>query len=801
MIFYHLKIAWRNLVKNPYYSILNILGLSVGLCCFAFIFIWTNHELSFDKFHSQSDRIYRINNTVTQTEGVIEQATTPPPLASSLKQHIPEVKHSTRLDINDAILRVKEEVYSEDDIVFTDPSFFEVFDFPLVRGDISTCLSEPYSLVLTESVAQKFYGATNPMGKSLTMLLYDPDGNGAPYKITGIMADPPTNSHIQYTMLGSFATIESIRPNYIKDWTENEMYTYVVLDSYSEQATLDEKLKDFAQSHIPSSIQQSENSYTFSSQALSDIHLNAELRNEIAGNGDSRYVYLFMVVSLLILLMASINYINLATAKSIRRLEEMVVRKVLGAERIHLIVQIILEAMVVSLLALALALFLLPILQPIFSQLTGISTLNMYDLSLVSKLVAITLVLGCLSGLYPALYVSGKRTSALAHKGSQGHGQHFPVKKVLVVAQFTVCMVILMGLMVVRQQMQYIQQKKLGFEREARLNLKVNGSGEVIDHFAAFRNDILAQPSVMGVAQSNSTLVGVDDEEEALFTYSSGKRVQSEVYTLRSSPEFFEIHQVPLVAGRYFQPGNKLDSTQNFIVNLATVQKLGWEQPEMAVGNSLEIDGRSGQIVGVVEDFHFSSLKHKIEPLAISGLGRRFSQITLKLAPGNVSESLESVETIWKKHFPGSLFDYRFLEDAVQKQYTSEIRLSRLFTIFFITGQLIALFGLLGLSAFTAELRTKEIGIRKVLGASVMNIVEMLSKSFVQLVGISFLLAVPIGVYFMNHWLQNFAYQTQINIWTFVISGAATLFIALLTVSLQSMRAAVANPVDSIRDQ
>lgn len=797
MVKNHFKIVLRTLLRSKGYSALNVFGLAIGLTCVSLVAAWSINELSFDRFHSNHERIYRIVGEVKTDSETFEQAVTSPPMAKALIKDYSEIENAVRLDMNDCIVRYKSKQFEEDGVLFTDPSFFEIFDYTLTNGDMATALRDPYSIVLTESIAQKYFGEESPIGKTVTLFLYDPDGAGAPYKVTGITPDPPKNAHFTFTMLGSFATFESINSADPYYWFWNGFYTYLLFAENADPTAFESKLPDFAERYMGDKMRGFQMFYTYSLQPLADIHLNSHLRYEIQATGSMSTVYIFVTIGLFILLIACINYMNLTTARSLGRSKEVGVKRVLGAEKNQLVRQFLIESITVASVSFMFAFLFVELLQPIFFELTGSRIEHVFSTELFLLIYSITLVVGLLSGLYPAFFIYAVGTVHILKGKFKTSATGIATRKGLVILQFAIAIVLLIGIAVVKSQMDFIRSKDLGYKKEELLLLKVNGFSEVQNNFEPFKNELLSNPAIKGVAVSRGLIVGGLGNSIVETVDGSGNPVSSSIYRYLVDPDFIDVYEMKLLAGRNFIPADTMGA---FIVNEAAVHAFGWGSPEHAIGKPFKRDRLLGNVIGVVKDFHFAGLQHAIDPVELH-LTRpnQFSRISVRFETANLANTLNFVENNWQKYFPEALLKYEFMDDSLQNQYLQEARFGNIFTVFVAISLVIACMGLLGLAAFAAEQRIKEIGLRKVLGSSVLGVVSLLSKDFLKLVLLANLFAWPIAWFAMNEWLQGFVYRIDISWWLFVLAGGLALVIALLTVSTQAIRVALANPVEALR--
>jgi len=798
----HFKTAWRSISRNKTYSILNILGLSAGLTCFALIAMWVDDELSFDKFNSNYRQIFRLTSIRKTGEGVVGSAVSSAPMAAALKADYPEVEETVRLNMrNDALLEHKGVQVLEQYILLTDPSFFDVFSFGLSKGNPATALREPYSIVLTESTAKKYFGDSDPTGKSLTIYMND-RGNGASYKITGVMPDPPSNSHFMFSMLASFKTVEAANPGLLTadGWSNTRFYTYVLLKNGADYKTLSKKMSRFYEKYA-GDLKDWKPIHSYQLQPLGDIHLRSNLQREIAVNGSITQVRLFATIGVFILLLAGINYTNLATARSAGRAKEVGIKKVAGANKGQLILQYLAESVFIALAALVVSFVLTYLTQPFFSEVTDKNLSLFSSPALLLFLLIVTVVFGLISGIYPAVILSGFKP-AMTLKGSFKSGDKgIRLRKTLVVFQFVITMILITGILIIYAQMSFIKHKDLGYNKEALLFIRLNGNTDVINGFKAFKNELQSSPLIYSIATSNSMIAGGLSSGSAQTVDVKGNPMLINTAQLRVDTGYLNVYGMNLLAGKNFSTMVPGDSIRQIIINEKAVKNCGWENAEAAIGKPFKVDGQSGTVTGVIADFHFNSLDYAIEPLAIYPLDQSFSRITVKVDTRNTAGVQAFLKNTWKKHFPSALLDYDFVDHQIKEQYRSEERFSTIFLYFSVLSLIIACLGLYGLISFTIFQKTKEIGIRKVLGATAAGIATMLSGSFLKLVMLAFLVATPVAWYFMNSWLEDFAYRTNISWWMFASAGLIVMLIALLTISFQAIKAAVANPVTSLRTE
>ncbi|MGB8194062.1 MAG: ABC transporter permease [Chitinophagaceae bacterium] len=799
----YFRIAWRSLEKNKTYSLLNIIGLAAGLTCFTFIALWVSDELSYDKFNEKSDRIVRLTGITKTAAGESASAVSSAPMARALMNDYAEVENTVRFDMHEEIVNHNQQQFLQPGILLTDPSFFDVFSYRLSQGNAAKALSEPFSIILTESTAKKYFGDTNPIGQTLTINMYDSSGYGAAYTITGIMPDPPQNAHFTFTMLGSFKTVETANPDVltVDGWGDGSFYTYLLLKEGVDHRAFSGKISQFYAKYIGERYESWKSTYFYTLQPLADIHLRSNLQYEIAATGNINDVYIFSTIGIFILLLAGINYINLSMARAVNRAKEVGIKKAIGALKGQLIMQYMFEAVLTAFLALVVSLLISSLLQPLFFQLSG-KELPLFDSGLlIFFLVGATLVLGILSGIYPATIISAFKP-LLVLKGVFRSGRTgIALRKSLVVTQFIITLVLVTGIIVINSQMSFIKKKDLGYNKEALLFLNVHGNTDVIKGYEAFKNDLMTSSLVGGLTTSNSLPIGGLGTGGSETVDANDEPLQVNTARLRVDADYLNVYGIKLSAGRNFSSRAASDTLQSIILNEEAVRKIGWKDVQAAINKPFKMGSRQGVVIGVVKDFHFNSLQKAIEPLAIYPRQERFSRITVKADPAKAAQTISWIEKTWKKHFPSALLDYNFINRQVGMQYEAEERFSKIFLTFSFLSLLIACLGLFGLISYAAVQRTKEIGIRKTLGASVNRIAMMLSSGFLKLVALAFLVATPVTWYLMNSWLEHFVYRTTISWWMFAAAGLSVMLIALLTVGFQAIKAALANPVKSLRTE
>jgi len=800
MLWNYVKIAYRNLLKNRVYSLINIGGLSVGLTCFAFIALWVQDELNYDTFNQHYDRIFRLTTSKKTENELAQSARTSAPMAQALKANYAEVEATVRLLRRaEIIVQQRGTQTLESRIMFTDPSFFTVFSYGLVRGNALTALTNPYSLVLTESTARKYFGETDPIGKNLLVFVFDSTGRGANYTVTGVTPDPPKNSHFTFSMLGSFKTVEANKPKIqtAEGWRDMEYYTYLLLKKDVDYQAFAAKTKQFYEKQTGDH----KEPYLTDLQPLGDIHLRSSLDDEIGPTGTISQVYIFSTIGLVILLLAGINYTNLATARSLSRAKEVGVKKVVGAVKFQLIFSYLLESILIALLALGVAWGTSALLQSFFNTFTGKNLSLFSSPRLLLFLTGVTLLLGILAGMYPAFVLSTFKPAQVLKNAKTGGMKGVFLRQALVVSQFIITLLLINSIVVISSQLAYIQKKNLGYEKDALLFLQLNGNADVINGYEAFKAEVSASPLIGGVTTSNSLLINGLGVQPATTIDRKGKTLEVRTARIAVDADYLPVYGIKLLAGANFAPFVTDDTIQPVIINEQAVRKFGWSRPEEAIGKPFRVDNRAGTIMGVVRDFHFHSLQHAIEPLAIFQRTTYFSRITARIDRQQAGQTVAFLERVWSKHFPNAFFHYNFYDLQVADQYESEARFSTILSTFSFLSLLIACLGLYGLIAYTITQKTKEIGIRKIVGATVGSLVVILLRDFLKPVVVAGLIALPGSWYLMSRWLQNFVYRIDLAWWMFAVAVAGVIGIALLTVSFQSVKAALANPIKSLRSE
>ncbi len=790
----YFKIVFRNTMKSPSYTIINVFGLALGLLCFMLISAYINDELSYDKFHSKAERICRVPFTwlFGDTKSPTSAATAN--VAGLMKQHLPEVEEAVRFKRGgNTIVKVDSDVFEEGNMLYADSTLWHLFDFPLIVGNSENALTAPNSLLLTERIAEKYYGpdwgASSLVGNTVTI------NNSNEFQIAGVISNPPANSQIQFDLLASFSSLPEATHN---GHFDNSSYpTYVLLHEGSNWEAVRDKISIMMEDNFGKDFPVALDLEPFLSVYLSSVY-----RPVVGPGGDIKYLYIFGAIALLIIAIACINYMNLVTARSTERAKEIGLRKVLGAKRWQVFWQFIGESMIITTVALIVAIAASQLLLGSFNSLSGKElTLDNFTTSgFVLGYLSITFLVGFLSGGYPALAISSFTPSHVLKGQFKSSKQGSLLRKGLIVLQFTASIILLISTLVIYEQLNYVKSKNLGFEKENLLILPLDN--EMKKNLGYLKNELKSVAGVTAVSAINEPpnrinfgttyhVLGKEEAERQLIS------------STKADPDMIETVGLEIIDGRNFRDIPEDDTQYEFLMNEEAIEFFGWESQE-ALGKKLGLwgGGDTGTVVGVIKNFHSSSLHNEIEPVVIfSNHGTWFlRRLLVRVDGNNLPQTMASIEDFWNKEVSHRPFDFEFLDELFDRQYRTESKLSELFTVFATLAVVIGCLGLFGLASYTAIQRQKEIGVRKVLGASIFGIVKLLSGHFSVLVGISFIIAAPVAYILMRQWLGEFAYKTEISPGIVIAAGMIALIIAWLTVSAQSIKAAAANPAETLKN-
>lgn len=805
----YFKVALRAISRNKLSSFINIFGLALAMCCSLMIFLFIKDELSYDKYHANADRIYRVTRNFLSPDGSVNLhlGHAAPPFGPLLKNDFEDFDYvvrtlQTRFTV--AYQENAEEKKSsyEDNTFYAEPEVLKVFTIPMVEGNPEKVLIDPFTVMLSEKTAQKYFGTESPVGKTLRI------GNRFDITINGVYKDFPAQSHWHPELLVSFSTLNDStiygRRGLETNFGNNSFGTYALVKESADLQKVERQLPAFLNKHMPAGngpnpVKPSSFTTLFL-QKLTDIHLRSQLDSEVETNGSMRNVYMMGVIGLFIILIACFNFVNLSTARATKRAKEVGLRKVVGAFRNQLIGQYLSESVLIALFALVIASgFGFLAVEWLNSFTAKTLTLNpVTNWPLFLGLVIFALIIGVLAGIYPAFVISGFKPATIL-KGQQGSSKgKAGLRKFLVVAQFSISIVLIIATMITWQQLQYMNNRDLGYNKDQVVTLRY--FSELVPAYDAFYNELLKQTSIKNVSRSSRTPTGRLLDSNGTAQVQKGDSLVNTTVVLKSiytDQEFFETYEVKFTAGRNFSKEIKTDDSLAFVINETAVKMMGMT-PEQILTTDVQYAGVRGRVIGVVKDFHFESLHEEIVPVIFLP-NRFFSRISVKIAGDKMNTGLEHVEKIWKEFLPGRPFEYAFLSQQYSQLYNAEQQQGQLFTIFSGLAILIACLGLFGLATFNTLQRVKEIGIRKVLGASVINIVQLLSREIIVLVIVANVIAWPVAWYFMNQWLDGFAYRIDISIGLYVLAAFAAILIALLTVSTQTIKAAMSNPSNTLR--
>jgi len=783
----YLKVALRTIKRHPGYAFINIFGLAVGLTCCALIALYIQDELRFDRFHRQADHIYRVIAERGEGDDTHVSANTSYPIVPQMKADFPEIAAATRLRRTfQPIVQVGDEQFREERFFVVDSTFFDVFSFPLLIGDPRTVLDAPDAVVITEETARRYFGDEHPIGQTLT---YQTGNTPVDFTVTGVLRNLPPNSHVHFDFLGR---IDHLNGPFDRWQVFVQNYSFVLLPEQAQVASLQAKLASFVDRHVRAELEPGE-VFNLFLQPLTDIHLYSDLQSEVAPNGSITFVYLFAAIAFFILLIACANFVNLATARAMQRAREVGVRKAVGAHRLQLVRQFLSESVLLSLLSLLVAALLLWVAVPLFNNLSDRTLHLTFMHGLV--LTGFALAMGLLAGLYPAFHLSAFRPAITLKGGTASGRQGVRARQGLVVFQFVISIALLVCTGTVYQQMQYVRGKNLGFDKEHIVVVPIDGRTGA--RAEALTRALEEHPNVMHA--SASMLI----PSTQLWTYNVRRADQQEYigtgfYTVDHA--FVETYDLHLRAGRAFDPAQANDSTNAFMVNEEVVRRLGYGSPEAILGERLDFgDGsRSGEVIGVLANFNVESLHEPIEPIVFF-IDQDFYYLSVRVQAEDLASTLGFIQDRLATFAPHLPFDYSFVDERFDALHRADERLGQIFSVFAALAVFIACLGLFGLAAFTAQRRTKEVGVRKVLGATAPSIVALLSKNFLRLVAVAFVMACPLAYFAMRQWLNGFAYHIDLTPGLFLVAGGAALLIALLTVSYQAIKAALVDPVTSLR--
>ncbi|MEO9967989.1 MAG: ABC transporter permease [Reichenbachiella sp.] len=813
MIKNYLKIAFRNLLKHKTFSLINIIGLAGGLTCCLLIFVFVSDELNYDRFQSKKDRIYRLQYFISN----FNIASVPPVFAENLNDFFPEVEKATRLFTRNVSVQIDDpsgelKKFEEENIFFTDSSTFDIFDFEFLEGSSQTPLHEPFTAIITEELGQKYFGNVSPVGQVIKM-------EGKPFRISAVVKSYPNHSHFHFSMLVPYTNMFDLEPeplgtalrqNFKLNWMVSHSYTYVLLKQGADPESVNSRFPDFVAKKIPENMQKGQ---SFKIQPLLDIHLDDEVAAQVEPPGSRVFLFVFMAIGALTLLIACINFVNLSTARSLQRTKEIGMRKVMGAWRSSLIAQFLGESFVTAGVAALVAFVASILLLPLLNEVTGkqLEYAALFDPLILMGYAGLFIVTSLLAGLYPAFFAT-RISPIYSLKGLSGENVRggLSFRKGLIVIQFAISILLISGTLIVYDQLSYLQNKPLGLNKDYMVTVPVlsqnfnNVFGAVNQEkrkaMDAFEVELERLPGI----QASTLSAGIPGSGAA------HRNVIPEGFTIEDhllAPvlsvdyDFIETYGIELLTGRDFSKEYETDPQAAFVINKTAVETYNFGSPQEALGKTINMEGKIGKVIGVTKDFNFMSLSQEMGPMILDIRVPAFTHFSFKINNQNISQTLASLEEIWNKHFPTETFDAQFLDELMAQNYGEQEQLGKLISNFSILAILISCLGSYGMILFLASQKMKEVGIRKVLGASVSGLVLLLSQRFVLLALVAMVMAIPAAHYLATSWLDEFAYRVEISYWNFAIASLVTLALVLITISFQSIKTATANPVKSLRQE
>jgi len=790
-----LKTIWSHLNKNKTYATINIVGFAIGITACILIMLYVQSELSYDTFHDKADHIYRVNLYSVLNGDEVNSSVTCPPLAKTMQNEIPEVEEALRFWFIEPVIRYNNDVFNEKKWCYTDSNFFKVFSATFIKGNPETALSQPNTVVLSESTAKRYFGEDNSVGQFITM------GKDRKFEVTGVIKDYPENSHIKPDFLASMKGLD-VDKNL--NWIQNMVHTYILVkDGYSEK-DVDTKLEALVEKYVGPAVKLAMGvtfeklksqglKYKWYAQPLVKIHFDREVKPMTEASGNKSYMLIFSIIAIFILVIACINYMNMSTARAAKRAKEVGVKKTFGSSRNSLLFEFLSESVLVTLLALVLALVLIKLFLPEFNNLIDKELVFNYfsNFKVIPLMMIFGITIGIIAGSYPAFFLASFNPVKVLKGIHIADGRSTRLRSGLVIFQLIVSITLFSGSFFISKQLNFIQNKDLGFNKENLLI--INKANYLRNELSSFKNELLAQPGILEVTNSSS-IPGRFNASNSYFHHSVDD-IRG-INTFWSDSDFIKTYEIELTQGRFFEEGNQFDD-KSVVINETAVKQLKIEDPiGKKIYSGTKTEENSLTIIGVIKDFNSLSLHEKMSPFVLIHGGGEY--LSLRIS-GDIGQNLKLIERTWDKFAKGQIFDYVFFDEDFGRLYKAEVRTRKIVSIFSVLAILIACLGLLALAAFVAEQRTKEIGIRKVNGARIGEILILLNRNFMKWVAIAFVVATPIAYYTMNNWLENFAYRTTLSWWVFALAGLAALFVTILTVTWISWKAATQNPIEALR--
>jgi putative ABC transport system permease protein len=795
MIRNYLKVAFRSIIRHKGFSFINIAGLAIGMACCIMIFMWVQYELSYDRHYPDYERIYRVATDSRNERETYITARTSTPVSVNLRKDIPQIEAATgMLRLSPGLVRFGDKMFYEEGRAFVDEDFFRVFNPAFLRGDLASSLERPNTVVLTKRIAQKYFANDSPLGQTVTI-------NTTDFEVTGVIDDVPSTTHLKYSMLMSLKTIEDAYP--MEHWFLSNFHTYTKMKPGVDMTSVAGQVSGLANNYVKDELDESGESLSYFIQPIARIHLHSNLLGETEPPGSILNIYAFSAIGILILLIACMNFINLTTAKCAIRSKEVGVRKAIGAQKGQLVWQFLGESFLLTFVALFIAIVLVEALIPMLNSLTGadITLSNFLGVNNLVLLIGLALAVGGLAGGYPAFVLTAfKPVSVLG--GRWGPSVRSPLlRRILVVGQFRISIILIVCTIVVHQQLDFMKNRELGFDREQKLIIPIRGGARLGDDFESVKSEFLNHHAITGATASSDVLGRGINSRWDTWPYGKQQNYSRVVSYLSCDDDFTAEYKIDLVAGRTLLPQNSEDSIYQYILNETAVAALGYSDPDAVLGEMLENGRDQGIVVGVARDFHYRGLQDKIESMLFCSSSGGFRYLSLTVNTGGLDEAMAFTKEKWGQLYPQAPLDYFFLDEVFDEQYRSEEHLQAIMSGFAFLGIFIACLGLLALAAHTADQRTKEFGIRKVLGASISNIVQLLSREFILLVGIASVIAWPVAYFAINRWLEDFAYRIEAGWTAFILAALAAMVIALLTTSYQAVKVALTNPTETLRHE
>ena len=800
----YLKICLRNLQRRKIFSIINIIGFSIGMAASLLIALWVADELSYDKYNANYDNVYRVERKLNFEGKIYNIPVVAAKFSPTLLADYPQIKKATRIYPQEVSVQDYRKNYHNERVFFVDNSFFDIFSFPLLSGNTSTALSDPNQIVLTREAAQKYFGAKNPINQTLQININD---TLLTFKVSGIINDCPQNSHFHFSVLASFSSLEPLRREQFRTYISNYLYTYILVKDKATAKNLESRFPGFIKKYLaPEIIAVVGNKFNIPEafqlklRPLSELHLHSNVAFDIEPQGNITVVYVFSGIALVILLMACFNFINLSTAIGGQRAREVGIRKTIGATKYNLVFQFTGESVLIVLFAFVLSLGIAEILLPVFNLLSQktLTWLVFLQPSNLVYVIAFVFITGIVAGLYPAFYLAKFKPIEVLKGNRITENRRFSFRQILVVFQFIISVSLIIAMLTAFLQMRFFQEKKLGFDKENQMVIPIENN-LITTHYETFRNLLLSNTDIENVTVSSNSLAKSDYSDSSFKGEISDDDLQSAF--MFTDSHFLECYKIKLIAGNNFTQ-SKAEINRAYILNETAVKKLGYKFPEQAVGKrfrALVGMPEDGKIVGVVKDFHFRNLKKKIDAFILINNDENISFLTINISDRNKQQTVADIQRSWQKMFPDVVFNYYFLDDKYKEQYLAEYHIQNILISFSILAIFIACLGLFGLAAFSAQLKTKEIGIRKVHGASLINIIHLISKEFTILVLVAMVVAWPLAYYCLNRWLENFAYRIAMPYVVFIIASVLCFIVAFIAISFQAVKSANANPVESLK--